>query len=63
MSIQEQLIGEIQKQPETTLREVLHYLKFLERQRQEDEWSDLLPSRAVEQETLDAIDSNASITR
>ena len=33
MSAQEMLIEEIKHQPETVVREVLHYLKFLERQR------------------------------
>ncbi len=36
MSAQEMLIEEIKRQPEPVLREVLHYLKFLERQRQKD---------------------------
>jgi hypothetical protein len=33
MSAQEILIKEIKRQPEPVLREVLHYLKFLESQR------------------------------
>ena len=33
MSAQEILLEEIKHQPEPVLREVLHYLKFLERQR------------------------------
>ena len=33
MSTQEILVEEIKRQPETVLREILHYLKFLERQR------------------------------
>jgi hypothetical protein len=33
MSAQEILIEEIKRQPETVAREVLHYLKFIERQR------------------------------
>ena len=32
MSAQEMLIEEIKRQPETVAREVLHYLKFIERQ-------------------------------
>lgn len=56
MSAQEILIEEIKRQPEPVLREVLHYLKFLERQRAQEEWADVLPSREVEQEVLDAID-------
>jgi hypothetical protein len=34
MSAQEMLIEEIKRQPETVVREILHYLKFLERQRE-----------------------------
>jgi hypothetical protein len=33
MSAQEILIEEIKHQPEPVVREILHYLKFLERQR------------------------------
>ena len=57
MSTQELLLEEIKHQPEPALREVLHYLKFLTRQREEEAWSDVLRSRAVEQEVLDQIDS------
>ena len=39
------------------LREVLHYLKYLARQREEEEaWADVIPSREVEQEKLDILD-------
>jgi len=55
MSAQEILIEEIKRQPEPVLREILHYLKFLERQRAQEEWADLLPSREVEQEKLDIL--------
>ena len=47
---------EIKHQPEPVLREVLHYLKFLERQRAEEDRADVLPSREVEQEKLDILD-------
>jgi hypothetical protein len=57
MSAQEMLIEEIKHQPETVVREVLHYLKFLERQRAQENWDDVLPSREVEQETLDILDA------
>ncbi len=57
MSAQEILLEEIKRQPEAVLREVLNYLKYLERRRQEEAWSDVLPSREVEQEILDIIDS------
>jgi hypothetical protein len=56
MSAQEMLIEEIKRQPEPLLREVLHYLKFLERQRAQEEWADVLPTREVEQEVLDILD-------
>ena len=51
------LIEEIKRQPEPVLREVLHFLKFLERQREQEAWDDILPSREVEQEKLDILDS------
>ena len=57
MSAQELLMHEIQRQPEAALRELLHYLRFLERQRALEEWADVLPSREVEQEVLDNLDS------
>lgn len=47
---------EIKRQPEPVLREVLHYMKFLQRQRAEEEWADVLPSSEVEQEKLDLLD-------
>jgi hypothetical protein len=56
MSAQEILIEEIKHQPESVAREVLNYLKFIERQRAQEEWADVLPSREVEQETLDILD-------
>jgi hypothetical protein len=56
MSTKEMLLEEIKQQPEQVLREVWHYLKFLERQREEEAWSDVLPSRKVEQEVSDIID-------
>jgi hypothetical protein len=56
MSAQDILIEEIRQQPETVAREVLHYLKFIERQRAQENWSDVLPTREVEQEKLDILD-------
>jgi len=56
MSAQEILMEEIKHQPEPVLREVLLYLKILERQRAEAAWSDVLPSREAEQEKLDILD-------
>jgi hypothetical protein len=57
MSTQEILLEEIKRQPEPVLREVLHYMKFLERRREEEQWADVLPSREVEQEVLDILDA------
>ena len=59
MSTQERLIQAIRNQPEPVLRELWHYLRFLERQHQEDEWADVLPGREVEQEVLDILDNHA----
>ena len=56
MSTREILFEEIKRQPEPVLREVLHFMKFLERQRDEEKWSDVLPPREVEQEVLDILD-------
>jgi hypothetical protein len=58
---QENLIQEIRKQPEAVLLELWHYLKFLERQRAEEQWGDVLPGRQVEQDVLDIIDGNAPL--
>lgn len=56
MSAQEILIEEIKRQPESVAREILHYLKFLEHQKAGEAWTDILPSREVEQEKLDILD-------
>ena len=56
MSAQEILIEEIRRQPEPVVREILHYLKFLERQREmegpmdslvADTWEKLGPAPEV----------------
>ncbi len=57
VSAQEILVEEIKHQPEAVLREVLLYLKFLTRQREETAWADVLPTREVEQEVLDILDA------
>ena len=57
MSTREILLEEIKRQPEPVLIEVWHYLRFLTRQREEEAWADVLPSRQVEQEVLDHLDS------
>lgn len=58
MSTQELLLEEIKKQPEPVLREVWHHLKFLSRQREEEAWADVLPTREVEQEMLNILDGH-----
>jgi hypothetical protein len=63
MSTQELLLEEIKKQPEPVLREVWHYLKFLSRQREEEAWADVLPTREVEQEVLNILDGHESEAR
>ena len=61
MSAQEMLIEEIKRQPEAVAREVLHYLKFLERQREleapmdsaiADTWEKLGPAPEVDYDKL-----------
>jgi len=56
VSAKEMLMEEIERQPEPVLREILHFVKFLERQRAQEEWADVLPSREIEQEVLDILD-------
>jgi len=63
MSTQEMLLAEIKNQPEPVLREVWHYLKFLTRQRAEEAWADVLPTRQVEQEVLNILDGLDSASR
>jgi hypothetical protein len=58
MSTQEMLLAELKNQPEPVLREVWHYLRFLTREREEEAWSDVLPTREVEQEVLDILDGH-----
>jgi hypothetical protein len=63
MSTQELLIQEIRRMPEPLAKEVLDFVRFIERQRQEEEWADVLPGREVEQEVLDIVDGHESKTR
>jgi hypothetical protein len=63
MSTQEMLLSEINNQPEPVLRELWHYLRFLKRQREEEAWADVLPTREVEQEVLDILDRHESAPR
>lgn len=57
MSARDAILREIKDLPESVLQEALHFIRFAARQRQEDEWRDVLPTREVEQEVLDLIDS------
>ena len=61
MSAQETLIEEIKHQPEPVVRRILHYLKFLERQRGKeatmddlvaDTWEKLGPAPDVDYDRL-----------
>jgi len=61
MSAQEMLIEEIKHQPEPVVREILHYLRFLERQRDmetpmdsliADTWEKLGPAPEVDYDKL-----------
>ena len=63
MTTQEVLIEEIKRQPEPVQREVLHFLRFLVRERIDATWADLLSDRNVEQEVLDILDGEESETR
>jgi hypothetical protein len=63
MSTQEKLLSEIKNQPEPVLRELWHYLRFLTRQREEETWADVLPTREVEQEVLEILDGHESAPR
>ena len=58
MSTQEMLFAEIKNLPEPVLRELWHYLRFLTRQREEEAWADVLPTREVEQEVLNILDGH-----
>jgi len=57
------LLAELKNQPEPVLREVWHYLKYLTRQREEEVWADVLPTRQVEQEVLNILDGHDSAPR
>jgi len=57
------LVEEIRRQPEAVVREVWHYLRFLTRQREEEAWADVLPTREVEQQVLDILDGHESAPR
>jgi hypothetical protein len=63
MSTQERLLEAIKSQPEAVVKELWHYLNFLTRQREEEAWADLLPTREVEQEVLDTLDGHGTAPR
>ena len=42
---------------EPVIEEALLFIRFAVRQREDHEWADVLPSRAVEQEVLDILDA------
>jgi hypothetical protein len=63
MNVRDALLEEIGRQPEPVLREVLHYLKHVERQRADAEWADVLPGRSIEQEVADLADGHVSPAR
>ena len=63
MNTQELLINEIQRQPEPVQLEVLHFLRYLVREREDTSWADVLPNREVEQEVLSILDGQGSATR
>ena len=57
MSARDALLTESEQLPESVLVETLHFMRFAARQQEESEWQDVLPSREVEQEVLDLLDS------
>jgi hypothetical protein len=63
MTTQELLLDEIRRQPEPVQREVLHFLRFLVRERDDEAWADVLPGRQVEQEILSILDGQGPQTR
>lgn len=60
MSVRDLLLQEIPRAPETVLREVWHYLRFLEQREGENAFADILPGRDVEQEVLEILDRDES---
>lgn len=57
------LVNHIRSQPEPVLREIWHYMKFIELKRQEEDNADILLGREIEQENLDILDGDAAATR
>ncbi len=57
MSARDALLTEIENLPEPVLQEALHFIRFAARQREAEQWADVLPDRVVEQEVLDIIDA------
>lgn len=56
MSARDTLLAEIEHLPEPVLIEALHFVRFVTRQHEDEEWADVLPGREIEQEVLDIID-------
>lgn len=57
MSARQAILSEIETLPDEVLQKVIHYIRVVARQQQEEEWSDVQPSREVEQEILDILDA------
>ena len=57
MSARDAIMTEIENLPEPVLLETLHFIRFVARQREDNELYDVLPSREIEQEILDLIDA------
>jgi len=57
MSAREILLSEIERLPEPVTEETLLFIRFAARQRENNEWADVLPSRAVEQESVSSPDA------
>lgn len=57
MSARDQLKVEADRLPEAVVMEALHFIRFIARQNDEQEWQDVKPGRDVEQEVLDLLDA------
>ncbi len=58
MSARQAILSEIETLPDEVLQKVIHYIRVVARQQQvEEDWSDVQPSREVEQEILDILDA------
>jgi hypothetical protein len=58
VSARQAILSEIETLPDEVLQKVIHYIRVVARQQQvEEDWSDVQPSREVEQEILDILDA------